>query len=287
MNKDSLQELALSDLMPEKTKEGIDRAAALYQKAQESMYVLAAEKDEADLTQLKIGTVLALSVLRKIAEGTMPVSFTPSDWEEIAHSVADYAVLTDGCEYSVFIFTQYADYIQLSASYYDGLIPKEKIHAITDLAEELRAKSDSVQRSEITEPRYVEDCMWICLEAILKLLSSMLYLTGKTEAADATQAAVMLAYEYGRLKLYAKEQALLTEYIENQYQLDEDLQEKFNAFKEELSAETEQFETLINQAFDPNFRDTLMASAELARRAGVKEEEILKSVEDVDDFFLD
>ena len=107
MNKDSLQELALSDLMPEKTKEGIERAAALYQKAQESMYVLAAEKDETDLTRLKIGTVLALSVLRKIAEGTIPISFTPSDWEEIAHSVADYAVLTDGGEYSVFIFTQY------------------------------------------------------------------------------------------------------------------------------------------------------------------------------------
>ena len=114
----------------------------------------------------------------------------------------------------------------------------------------------------------------------------MLYLTGKTEAADAAQAAVMLAYEYGRLKLYAKEQALLTEYIENQYQLDADLQEKFNAFKEELSAETEQFETLIDQAFDPNFRNTLIASAELARKAGVKEEEILKSVEDVDGFFL-
>ena len=44
---------------------------------------------------------------------------------------------------------------------------------------------------------------------------------------------------------------------------------------------------MIDQAFSSNIRESLMQSAELARAAGVKEEEILTSVEDIDAFFLD
>ena len=44
---------------------------------------------------------------------------------------------------------------------------------------------------------------------------------------------------------------------------------------------------LIENAFAPDFRNELISSVELARAAGVKEEEILNTQEDIDEFFLE
>jgi hypothetical protein len=96
-----------------------------------------------------------------------------------------------------------------------------------------------------------------------------------------------LAFEYGRYMLYAKEQAILNVYIQNQYVLDEQLQCQYEAYIAELNENAARFQGLIDDAFSPNIRDSLMSSAALARAAGVKEEEILTSIEDVDAFFLD
>ena len=47
----------------------------------------------------------------------------------------------------------------------------------------------------------------------------------------------------------------------------------------EVKSNAERFRVLINAAFSPGICDALLASAELARAAGVKEEELLTSVE--------
>ena len=46
------------------------------------------------------------------------------------------------------------------------------------------------------------------------------------------------------------------------------------------------FQELIDAAFTSNIHDALVNSAALARAAGVKEEEILETTEDIDDFFM-
>ena len=54
----------------------------------------------------------------------------------------------------------------------------------------------------------------------------------------------------------------------------------------ELNEYSDRFRGLIDAAFTPGIHDALMHSSDLARAAGVKEEELLTSIEDVDDFFL-
>ena len=80
---------------------------------------------------------------------------------------------------------------------------------------------------------------------------------GLPEYYELLHATTMFAFEYSRLKLSSKEQELLEEYIEKQYIPDEELQAKLDEF-----------------------------NAELARAAGVEEDEILNSVEDIDEFFI-
>ena len=148
-----------------------------------------------------------------------------------------------------------------------------------------------MQKKTITEPAYVEECLWLSLEGMMKLLSSLL--SSKLEVlmgdgyGQLTEAVSQLAFEYGRYVLYARENEMLDEYLQYQYELDEQLKNRYTAYMEEVNRQRERFESLIDDAFNPNLRDSLMQSAALAREAGVKEEEILRTMGDIDDFFMD
>ena len=138
----------------------------------------------------------------------------------------------------------------------------------------------------MTEADYIEECLWLSLEAMIKLLATSLSMVMGPELAQLTQAAAQLAFEYGRYVLFAREQAILSAYIQNQYILDEELQHQYDEFLRELQENAEQFQGLIDDAFSGKLRDSLMQSAALARAAGVQEEELLTSVDEIDDYFM-
>ena len=54
----------------------------------------------------------------------------------------------------------------------------------------------------------------------------------------------------------------------------------------EVNEHAERFRKLIDGAFRTDLHEALVQSAALAREAGVKEEELLTTVEDVDAFFM-
>ena len=207
--------------------------------------------------------------------------------QDIAKAVSEYAVLMDDQEYSVFVFELYAGYIEVSAKVLALRVDEKRTESIHALSEELRKKSVLLRDEKITETAYIEECLWISLEAMIKLLSAYAGSLAGQEYIDFLQAVSMYAFEYGRLVLYKKEQDILTEYLEKQYQLDVELSEKFESFKTELKRDSDRFNELVALAFDPGFRETLKSSVELAKAAGVDQEEILDSVEKIDSFFMD
>ena len=226
------------------------------------------------------------SLRLRFAAGKKPKDLTNEDWKIIAEKVSHYAIMSDGQQYSVFIFTLYAEYIDASADWLIGKTIDESVSRIKELSASIRFNTEQLQCGELSEVDYIEGCMWISLEAMIKLLAC--WLTRKTgpEFAYLTQAVAQLAFEYGRLVLLTREQKLLESYIENQYILDEKLQTEYEDYLEEVNRYSEKFRGLIEKAFSPDIRESLMQSAELAKAAGVKEEELLTSIEDVDDFFL-
>ncbi len=283
-----VKDLTLEYLKNTPVSEELDKAMALFTKLQGRLYDMASTTDSAVLVKMKAGTILTLAVLRKLAEGKDPRKLTPEDWQDIAKQAADYTAYVDGENYALFVFGLYADYIQWSAAIQTETVPKDKIAAIERLSEELRSKGELLKSEEITETAYIEDCLWISLEAMIKLLSAMIYyLRLPSDKAELVQAAASFAFEYGRMRLYQDEQLLLTEYLDHQRQLDAELETRFEDYRARIKANSVQFNELISSAFAPGFRDTLKDSVALARAAGVKEEEILDTVEKVDSFFLD
>jgi len=260
---------------------------SIFRNVQKNMTALVEKDDEKTLTGIKAGTIILLSTLKKMSQGKMPKEFTKEDYADIAKAVSEYAVLMDDQDYSSFVFDLYAGYIEASVKVLAPHVDKKHTESILKLSNELRQKSAQLKDERITETAYIEDCLWISLESMIKLLSTYIGSFGGNEIADFSQAVSMFAFEYGRLILFKREQALLTEYIDKQYQLDETLAAKFEAYKADLRADSNRFNELIEKAFDPDFSSSLRNSVELAKAAGVPQEEILDSTDKIDSFFLD
>ncbi len=282
-----IKELPIEELLGKSTAEQLERTMNTVSTVQRSLLALAESDDSEQFSLLKIGTVFQIFLIDTLASGKKAEELTKEDWQNIAGKVAKYAVLEDGQSYSEFVFTLYADYITISEKVLLARgVAEEKAAAVREIADTIRHNGKLLKQEKITEVKYIEDNLWLSLEAMIKCLS--LYLTPwlGPEYTQLLQSVTQLGFEYGRYMLYAKEQAILQEYLDNQRILDEQLQTEYEAYLEEVQRNAERFQKLIDAAFDPGLRESLMESVALARAYGVKEDQLLKSVEEIDDFFM-
>lgn len=280
-------QFALEQLMKTPAGEKLQQALQLIQTMQEHLADLSEKEEASSVTGVKVATVLTIAVWKKIAGGKSLSSFDAEDWKELGHVVSEYAILPDDEQYSIFIFQLYEKYIRSSAEMIARLTSPETVEAIMGLADELHSKEMLIRNSQLSEVAYTEDCLWISLEAMIKLIASSVSMFCGQQATEFAQALSSCAFEYGRLMLYRKEQTLVTQFIESQYRLDEELEKQYAEYLFELETQSTQFYALIDHAFDPDFRTAFLHSILLAEAAGVKNSEILSSTEDVDSFFLD
>lgn len=282
-----LKDMAIDQLMNSPAGSKIKYAMQIFEKAQTNVYALLEKEGEEGTTTVKAVTIMTFSLLNKFVDGKKLAELTNDDWKQIANEVSEHAVMMEDEDYTKFIFGKYEEYIRFSAKKISLYASENTVEAINALADELAEKRTSFDDGQIGEVAYIEDCLWIALEAMLKLIASTASKVAPEEYAEFAQALASYAFEYGRYVLYSREQELLAEYIEAQHQLDKELEEKYNSFITELEEQTEQFYMLIDNAFAPDFRETFLGSIKLARAAGVAEEEILSTTDDVDSFFMD
>lgn len=235
-----LKEFALEQLLKSPLGEQLQQAMHIFDKVQSHYIALAEKQDEMGMTGMKVVTILTFSILRKIASGKKPSELSKDDWKDIAADVSQYAVLADDQQYSVFIFNLYESYIRHSVMQIEEIITEEVVAAINGLADELRSKADALGAGYISEVVYIEDCLWISLEAMIKLLASTAALCGEQQITEFTQALASYAFEYGRLMLYSRELEIVNQFIESQYQLDAELEQKYAAYLEDLQKESRQ-----------------------------------------------
>ena len=282
-----IRELPIEQLLGSFAAERVERILDTVSTVQRGLFALAESGDSEQFTLLKIGTVFQIFLVDVLASGKKAEELTAEDWQNIADKVAKYAVLEDGQSYSEFVFGLYADYIDLSEKVLKVRgVSEERAAAVKEIADQIRNNTCLLQQGEITEVRYVEENLWLSLEAMIKCLS--LYVTPLIgpEYTQLLQSVTQLGFEYGRYMLYAREQAILQEYLDNQRILDERLQAEYEAYLDEVNKNAARFQGLIDAAFDPGLRESLAESIALAKAYGVKEEELLKSEEEIDAFFM-
>lgn len=282
-----LEELALEQLMHTAVGERLQQAIAVIQSIQKHSFAILEKQDELDMLGVKTVTIATFAVLRKIAEGKSPSDFNSDDWKDVAISVSELAILPDDEQYSIFIFGLFERYIRFSVDEIRNRVSSGIADSIEALADDLHCKTEQLQGGEISEIAYTEECLWICLEAMIKLLATTASWLPDKRIPEFSQALASFAFEYGRLMLYSREQEIVNQFIESQHQMDDELSRKYMDFLEELNDRSKQFYSLIENAFAPNFRESFLQSVLLANAAGVKQEEILSNKDDIDSFFLD
>lgn len=284
---DELKEIAIDELLDSPIGEWIGKAMDTVTSVQRALFSVFAGEDSNRLRLLKIGTAFQIFLINTLASGKNPKDLSKGDWKDIADQVAQHAIIKDGQSYSEFVFTLYADYIELSVKALRARkVSVKNAESVQAIADEIRFRTEQLHNGEISEVDYVDQCLWLSLEAMIKCLSLSLTSLAGPEFTQLAQAITQLAFEYGRYRLYAKEQAILQQYLDNQRVLDERLQKEYDTYIDEVKHNAERFRSLIDAAFSPDLRESLQESVALAKAAGVREEELLKSVEEIDDFFL-
>lgn len=281
-----VKDLAIDQLIKTPVGEKLQSAVDTLENIQEQVGAIYKKKDELGMTSLKAITGIVFVTLKKLAEGKNISELNQDDWKSIAQVACNYAIVADDQKYSLAVFNLYEQYILKSVEIIQNIVPADAVNAIKGLADELHRKAEMLLNNEISEVVYTEECLWISLEAMIKLIASTVFLSGNKELSEWLQALSIYAFEYGRMILYRKEQEIVNTYIENQYRLDKKLEEKYAVFLNELQKQVDQFSICIENAFVENFRECYMHSIQLALSVGVNENEILKTTEDIDDFFL-
>lgn len=286
MVEELLKDITLDYLKDTEIGANIQKAMNGIAKAQETVLAYMNDDSPEQLKRIRIGTIATFAILGKIASGKNIKEFDKQDWIDIASKISDLAILPDGQQYSVEVFEAYADYVDISVKLLDkNGISKEKCEAISRIAKEVRKLSKDVSKGIISEVDYTEKCLWLLLEAMIKLITSYSAILLGEDLAQFNQSVAMLAFEYGRYSLYKRESEILNQYIEYQATVDAELEAKLDKYRDEIQERSKVFDELLANAFSRDISGRLKASAEIARNVGVDETEILDSVEKIDDFF--
>lgn len=286
MIEELLKDITLDYLKDTEIGANIQKAMDGIAKAQETVLAYMNDDSPEQLKRIRIGTIATFAILGKIASGKNIKEFNKQDWIDIASKISDLAILPDGQQYSVEVFEAYADYVDISVKLLDkNGISKEKCEAISRIAKEVRKLSKDVSKGIISEVDYTEKCLWLLLEAMIKLITSYSAILLGEDLAQFNQSVAMLAFEYGRYSLYKHESEILNQYIEYQATVDAELEAKLDKYRDEIQERSKVFDELLANAFSRDISGRLKASAEIARNVGVDEAEILDSVEKIDDYF--
>ncbi|MCR5738233.1 MAG: hypothetical protein K6G43_00275 [Lachnospiraceae bacterium] len=281
-----IQNIAIAQLNEMPIYDQVKKDLESIRNYQEALYVLANNPEDVDINVLRMGTVLAFRVIGKILGGKNPKDFTRDDWKDIADSVACRGVLEDEQTYTESVFDLFAAYIDYSVDVNKESISDKSAKEIKGLATEIRSQTDRLEKGEITEPYYVDECLWISFEAMIKLLAAYETKYLAKEYSEFIQAVADISVQYGRYKMYQRELALINGYLDGQKQLDDQLTAEYDRYLEDLKSESEEFNMLLDNAFSDDFESLLKNSADLARKAGVDKNQILDSKEKIDSFFL-
>ena len=286
MIEDMVKDITLDYLQNSKLGDKLDVALRAYEKAEEAANAFVHDESDNSVKIMRIGTMLTFAIISKLKSKRSFKDFDEKDWTEIAESVVQYAIIEAAERYSMRIFCMYADYIDASVDLLrKANCSEKKCTAIQALSDEIRTLTEDFQAEKMSEVDYTERCLWILLEAMIKLLTAFGGTFMSEEAAEFVESVSMFAFEYGRYRLYKQELELLDLYLTHQYELDDELEQKLAEYKEALEHEQREFELLVEDAFSTDFSKRLKASVDVARNVGVSDDEILIGVQMIDEFF--
>lgn len=148
---------------------------------------------------------------------------------------------------------------------------------------------DEYKKGTLTKEEFAINSETMCLELSISAVAALL---GQA-AIPVPVVGALIGNAMGRIlndlindMCSDSEQKIIEKYCSESFDLDKKLEEKYKEIIKMLNDKFEQFSSIIELAFDKNVNIAFEGSIELARFVGVEDEKILKTKNEIDNYFL-
>ncbi|MCM1263559.1 MAG: hypothetical protein NC313_12670 [Butyrivibrio sp.] len=222
------------------------------------------------------GTAFCLGIAKKLKQGKHLANFTSDDWKEVGIDTAKGSVQGGIRGGTIYIMTNFT------------ATPAAVANALVTASFGIVAQAHQFQQGNITTEDFIINSEVLCLDVSVSAVASML---GQAVIPVPILGAVignmtgMFMYQIAKDHLSANEQALIDNYRENFTSLNKMLDEQYQKLIEQLEKELAKYASLLELAFDVDVNKAFEGSIALADYVGVPPGKVLRTQEDIDDFF--
>lgn len=264
--------------------QSFDKALNLIEK-----YLPAAEnvmdQDKADLG-IKTATIFLISLWSRLRQGGTVAELTKDDWNSVLGIAAEQAATIDPKDYSLMVFDLYRKSIAFAIEPMKANASEAVINRLEEIVSLMDGYAEGLETGAVHEVKFIEENLWLSLEAVFLVLTDRIsYTLLPEERRELAEAVSALVFQRIRYRYYDQELAVIDACLEHQAKLDQRLKDQINAYIDTLNNELDEFDALIEKAFDAgDFQSAFRGSMDLADM--LEAEGVLRTKQDIDDFFI-
>lgn len=243
------------------------------------------DQDKTNLS-IKSAMIFLISLWSKLKHGCSVADLTKDDWNSIMVAAAENTAMIDPKDYSMMVFDLYRKSIAFAIDPMRENASETAINRLEEIVSLMEENSEALETGSMPETKFIEENLWLSLEAVFLVMTDrMSHTLLPEERRELAESVGTLIFQKIRYSHYEEELSVIDECINHQAELDQRLKERINAYIDSLNDELDEFDELVEKAFDTsNFQAALRGSIGLAESVGAKG--ILLTKEDIDDYFM-
>lgn len=223
------------------------------------------------------GTTLVTAIAKKRKTGKKIGEFDSNDWEEIFKESGIAVVQGEIRGISIYALTNFT------------VTPAAVASSLCTASFGIAEQAYLLRNGKITEQQFIVNSEILCMDISVSALSSFI---GQALIPIPVLGAVIgntvgtLLYQVAKDNLSKKEQKLIEGYLRYLAELEIERDKKYHKYIDKLNEGLRIYYDILERAFSPNYEEALPGSVALAMSFGVPSEEVLKSISEIDDYFL-
>lgn len=235
---------------------------------------------------MRAATMFLIGLWSRLRQSDTEIKLSKDDVKGLFGDAYEQVEGMDPRDYTMLVFDLYKRSIAFAIEPMRPNASPDVIKRLEEIVSLMQSYSEGLESGAMPEAKYIEENTWLSLEAVfLVLTDKMSHSFVPAERRELTEAAGALVFQRFRSDLYEKELAAIDECLRHQADLDKNLAEQVNAYIDALNDELDEFDAMVEKAFDASdFQTAFRGSIALANSLGA--DEILRSQKDVDDYFL-
>lgn len=234
------------------------------------------------------GTTFVLEITKKIKSGTSIKDFSEEDWNEILKK-SGISVAKGGIRGASMYALSNCTTFFIDDSKAITTTPTAVASAIVTSAFGVAEQVSLYRKGNLNELQLIQNSELLCLNSAISAASSLL---GQTIIPIPILGAVIgntvgtVMYQIAKDSFGNYEAKLFEDFLERQKQLDSNLEEEYVSFISNMNESLTLFMDILTRAFSENAVVSFDGSIELCRSLGISENQILKTKEEIDDYFM-